>query len=42
MDNAVYGCDGGLGEMMISEFHCVGDLCRLVGFFRYCVEAVVL
>ena len=42
MDNAVHGCDGGLGEMMMSEIHCVGDLCHLGGFCHNCVAAVVL
>ena len=26
LDNAVHGCGGGLGEVMMSELHCVEDL----------------
>ena len=42
VDSAVHGCDGGLGEVMVSELHCVGDLCRMGDFFHNCVAAVVL
>ena len=42
MENAVHGCDGGLGEVMMSELHCVGDLCRAGAFCHNCVAAVVL
>ena len=36
------GCDDGLGEIIMSELHCVEDLCHSDGFFHHCVEAVVL
>ena len=42
MDNAVHGCDGGLGEVMMSELHCVRDLWRAGGFFQNFVAAVLL
>ena len=42
MENAVHWCDCGLGEMMMSEFYCVGDLGRLGGFCHNCVASVVL
>ena len=42
MDNAVHGCDGGLGDVMMYELHCVGDLCCTGGFCHNCVAAVVL
>ena len=42
MDNAVHGCDGGMGEIMMSELHCVGDLCCVGGFCQNCVAAVVM
>ena len=42
VENAVHGCDGGLGEMMMSEFHCFRDLGRSGVFFHNCVAAVVL
>ena len=42
MDNAVHGCDVRLGEVMISELHCVEDLCRAGGFCHNCVAVVVL
>ena len=42
MDNAVHWCDCGMGEMMMSEFCCVGDLGRLGGFCHNCVALVVL
>ena len=41
MDNAVHGCDGGMGEVMMPELHCVRDLCRAGGFCHNCVAAVV-
>ena len=42
MDNVVHGRAGGMGEVMMSELHCVGDLCRLGGFCHNCVAVVVL
>ena len=42
VDNAVNGCDCGMGEMMISEFNCVGDLGRSGGFFHNFMASVVL
>ena len=42
MDNAVDGCYGGMGDMMMSELHCVADLCSSGGFCQNCVAAVVL
>ena len=42
MDNAVHGCDVGLGEVMMPKFHCVRYLCRMVSFCHNCVAAVVL
>ena len=42
VDNAVHGCDVGIGEIMMSEFHCVGDLCRSGRFFHNYVAVVVL
>ena len=43
MDNAIHGCDCGLGEMMMmTEFNCVGYLGRLGGFCHNCVASVVL
>ena len=42
MDNAVHGCDIGLGEVMMPKFHCVRYLCRMGSFCHNCVAAVVL
>ena len=42
MDSVVHGCDGGLGEAMMSELHCVGDLCRAGGFCHNYVASLVL
>ena len=42
MDNVVHGCNGGLGEVMMSELHCVGGLCSAGGFCHNCVAVVVL
>ena len=42
MKNEVHGCDGGLGEVMMSELHRVVDLCQSGGFCHNCVAAVVL
>ena len=42
MDNAVHGCGGGMGEVMMSELHCVGYLCLSGGFCYNFVAAVVL
>ena len=42
MENAVHGCDCGLGEIMMSEFNCVGYLGRSGVFCRNCVASVVL
>ena len=42
MDNAVHGCDGGLGEVIMPELHCVGYLCCAGGFCHNCVAALVL
>ena len=42
MENAVHGCDGGLGEAMMPELHCVRDLCRTGIFCHNCLAAVVL
>ena len=42
MDNAVHWCDFGLGEMMMSEFYCVGDLGRSGGLCHNYVASVVL
>ena len=42
MDNVVHGYEGGLGEVMMPELHCVGDLCRTGGFCHNCVAEVVL
>ena len=42
MNNAFHGFDCGLGEMMMFEFHCVGELGRSGGFCHNCVAAVVL
>ena len=42
MENAVHGCDSGLGEVMMPELHRVRDLCRACGFCHNCVAAVVL
>ena len=42
MDNAVHWCDCGVGEVMMSEFYCVGDLGRLGGFCHNCMAPVVL
>ena len=39
---AVHWCDCGLGEMMMSEFYCVGDLGRSGGFCHNCVALLVL
>ena len=41
MDSVVHGCDGGLGEVVMSELHCVGDLCRAGGFCHNCVASLV-
>ena len=42
MENEVHGCDGGLGEVMMSELHCVRDLCRSGGFcYNYVAEVVL-
>ena len=38
----VHWCDCGMGEMMMYEFNCVGDLGRLGGFCHNCVACVVL
>ena len=42
MEKAVHECEGGLGEVMMSELHCVGYLCRSGEFCHNCVAAVVL
>ena len=42
MENAVHGCDCGLGDIMMSEFNCIGDLGRSGGFCHNCVASVVL
>ena len=42
MENSVHWCDCGLGEVMMSEFYCVGDLGRSGGFFPNFVALVVL
>ena len=42
MDNAVHGCDYGMGDMMMSEFNCVRELGRSGGFCHNCVASVVL
>ena len=42
MDNAVHGCDGGMGEVMIPELHCVRYLCRAGSFCHNCVSVIVL
>ena len=42
VDNAVHWCDCGMGEMMIYEFYCVGNLGSYGGFCHNCVTLVVL
>ena len=42
MENAFHGCDCGLGEVIMSELHRVGDLCRSGGFCHNCGAEVVL
>ena len=42
MDNAVHGCEGGLGEVMMSKLQCVGDFSRSGGFCHNFLAEVVL
>ena len=42
MENAFHGCEGGLGEVMMSELHRVRDLCQSGGFCHNFVAPVVL
>ena len=42
MDDTVHGCDFGLGEVQITELHCVGDLYCTCVFSYNSVATVVL